>query len=334
MKTAPTFIFVVVFAGLFSMTTLPVFAQTSAENCTSIYQVLVDNRKSEDIQKLKLAFNSGNDYLAKCKDVADQEAHRGFVERQIPVIQREIKKKEIEILAKRYATASKAKNYDEMVLTAKELLKEDRPYALDLMLDLATIGLNNASSKQANNKYNDDAISYAKQSLQKISEGKISETYGSHIVYKTAKCPDGKANATGWMNFTIGYITYVSMGQTNDAIPYLYKASQTGCGTRSDPQIFELIGAWYSDEVVKLNASRAEKIKAAGDQDTEETLAILALQKGYAERSFGAYSHAYSAAKSNANVSQVYKDELLGKLRSLYEIRFGSDLSKFDAYLA
>ena len=72
----------------------------------------------------------------------------------------------------------------------------------------------------------------------------------------------------------------------------------------------------------------------SGDQDTEETLAILSMQKGYAERAFDAHARAYNAAKGNAQVSQVSKDEVLGKLKSLYQFRFGSDLSKFDTYLA
>jgi hypothetical protein len=329
------------FAISLFVTAYSAFGQnTSTDDCTATYKVLVDNRMAPELTKLRLAFSSGRDYLTKCSEEKDQEAMKTFVAGQMPKIDARIKAAEkaaeIKAIETRYENAANRKKYDEMLAAGKELLKLDRPYSLDLMLDVATMGYNNASAKPAVDKYNEDALAFAKQALEKISEGKISgfdNKYGYYSPYTTKNCADGKTNAVGWMNYLIGYITYKNLKRQNDALPYLYKASQLGCETKETSEPYQFIGDSYVDELLKLEQSRAEKLKAAGEKDTDETRAVYAMQKGYAERSLDAYARAYRAALSS-NRSQSYKDILLQKVRDLYGIRYDDDLSKFDAYMA
>ncbi len=337
------FLFFVLVVVFYVVSATSIEAQATFDDCSAIYQVVFDNRNSPDIKKLRLARLSASDYLTKCGDIKDQEQLKTYVTGQIPKIEERIKQAEIKLVEERYNNAIKNKNYDDMLSFAKELLKMDRPYSLDLMLDIASVGYDNASARPAVNKYNDDAVTFAKKAIQAMSEGKTSgnvdkvsgkaDLYGGYIAYKTAKCVDGKTNAAGWMNFTIGYITYVGMKKTIDALPYLYKASQAGCETKENSEVYRLIGSWYIEELAKLDATRMEKVKAAGDNDTDETLSILAMQKGYVERAMDAYARAYKTAKASETASQATKDSLLKKLKGVYEFRYDGDLSKFDPYL-
>ena len=333
-----------VLLGLFyAVLSVSLFGQNTLEDCTTIYQALLDNRTSTDVKKLRLALSSANDYMKKCGDREGQgDEIKTFVTKEIPKIEERIKAAEIKMVEDRYASAVKTRNYDEMLATARELLKMDRPYALDLMLDVARVGYDNASAKPAVNKYNDDAIASAKQALKSMGEGKGSgnidtttgaATYGYYVRYKTVKCPDGQANAAGFMNYIVGYITYVSLKQSKDALPYLYKASETGCATKGRADIYSMIGDWYVDEAVKIDTTRIEKVKLAGGKDTDETLALLAMQKGYIERASDSYSRAFKSAKASETASQGYRDALLQKSRELYGFRLDGDVSKFESYI-
>lgn len=344
MKEFPKYLVIsLLLAVFYAAANTLVYGQSTIEECHAIYQSVTDNRVSPDIIKLRVALASSHEYLRKCSELKDQDAIKIYVTGQVPKIEERIKQAEIKLVEERYNKAIQNKNYDDMLSTAKELLRMDRPYSLDLMLDIASLGFDNASAKPAVNKYNDDAVTYAKQAVQAISEGKTSgnfdkvtgkaDRYGGYIAYRTEKCPDGKSNATGWMNYTIGYITYVSMKQKTEALPYLYRASQAGCETRENSELYRMIGAWYLDEFLRLDATRMNKIKAAGGTDTEETLALLALERGYSERAMDAYARAYKKAIESKAPSQSYNDALLMKLKEVYGVRYDDDMSKFDTYL-
>ena len=314
-----------------------IFAQATIEECESIYKGLLDNRTSPEIEKLRGALSSANEYLKRCKDLPDQEKVKTYVTNQVPKLEERIKVREIEILEARFNAALKAKNADDTIARAKELIALERPYSLDLMLDIASVGFDSASANPPVDKYNTDGIANARMVLQKMTEGKSSgnsDKYGFYAEYKTEKCPDGRTNAIGWMNYTIGFITYVRLKQPKEAIPYLYKATQAGCETKGFAEPYRLIGAWYLDGVVKQNASYAEKTKALGDTNSDETLAILAMAKGYADRAIDAYARAYQMAMASKTASQPYKDALLKKIKDVFEFRYDGDLSKVDNYLA
>jgi hypothetical protein len=136
------------------------------------------------------------------------------------------------------------------------------------------------------------------------------------------------------MNYAIGRIIYSRLNQRSEAIPYLFAAYKSGCELRDDPELYRYIGAWYLDEAIKLGNLRAEKIKAADGQETEEIKADEALVYGYLDRAIDAYSRAYSSASAKNNIAQPYKDGIYEKLGSLFDSRYDGKRDGMDKYVA
>lgn len=225
----------------------------------------------------------------------------------------------------------KAINMEAAVASGKELTTD--PDAVDVPIVLASIGYDKASAQTPDDKYNADTIMFAKMAIDRINAGKVSPSgqYGAYnYVYKTQKYPDGKNNALGWMNYYIGYIMYNRMKQPKEALPYLYKATQVNSETKNTAEVYRLIGNWYADEFARIDKDRIAKVQAANGEDTDETKALFALQKGYAERAADAYARGYKVVSPTA--TQAYKDALLTRSKQLYGIRFNNDPAKVDGY--
>ena len=136
------------------------------------------------------------------------------------------------------------------------------------------------------------------------------------------------------MNNAVGRITYSRPNQRKSALPYLFAANKSGCELKNDPEIYRLIGAWYFDEAVALEKGLAEKVKAAGGEESEELKVDDALINGYLDRAIDAYSRAYSSAKNNSNLAQAYKDGLYKKLESLFDFRYNDKHDKMEKLIA
>lgn len=326
------------------------FAQSTPEECQAIYDKFLANRKGPELEKYKTALASGKDYLAKC---TDQPEVKDYVSKQVPKI--EITVRDMELYA-RFNDAVPNKKWDDAFDSGRQLIGFYPDNSLDIMLILASIGFDNANANPAVDKYNGDAINYAKMALQKMEAGKPSETYGAFAyTYKTKDCPDGKLNATGWMNWTIGNIMYYRQKQTKDALPYIYKASQVGCETVKNSEVYRTIGAWYIDEFKKLedqknakyeemqkafqvaadaqkpnspDASKVEELKKAASDLEKQYNDIAALQKGYMERVMDAYARAYKVV--NVKADQKYKDSLLNNAKRFYGFRYND--ANYDAW--
>jgi hypothetical protein len=291
------------------------------EDCQKIYQKFLDNRGGPEVEKLKTAIAAGKEYLEKCSELKDQDEVKTYVTKQVQRIEENLGGDSAPVDENRFNNGLKNNNADEMIAAGKVLISRNRPYALDLMLDIASIGFDKAAANPPVDKYNDDGLRFAKLALQKINEGQISgntDKYGFYHEYKTKECPDGKNNAKGWMNYIIGYIMSVRQKQTKEALPYLYQATQVGCETKGYSEPYRLIGAWYLDEAVKTNITF--------DSGSVPNKEDIALQIGLMERSLNAYARAYQLASSEQ------KPRLLKKVRNLYDFRYG-DLTGLDSYL-
>jgi hypothetical protein len=317
--------------------TASAYSQATVDDCNSIYQVIVANYRSQELPKAEQALASGKDYVAKCRGLSDSEDGDKVVKwvtEKIPTLEKSVG---IMRLEKTFNDALKQKNQDQIVSAAKKLLEINPPYSLDLMLDIASVGFESASGGTPVDKYNDDAIKYAKLSLEKLAGGAKSgnkDKFGFYVSYVTDKCADGPANATGWMNYVIGFITLTRQKNAKDALPYIYKASQAGCGTKSFSEVYRHIGSWYIDESNKLSDQRKQMIEAAQNTETPESAAILDLQMGYLDRAIDAFARAYKVTAANPKASQTYKDGLLAKLKELFTLRYDGDASKLDSYIA
>jgi hypothetical protein len=326
---------VLIFAAFGAISVTSTFSQSPFEECQTIYQKFLDNRKGPEIFKYETAVAAGKEFLEKCKTLEGQDDVKAYVEKQLPNVQKNL---DVAIwnrdVIKPFNDSFAAKNWDVTFAKGKQIVAK-QPDFIDVMLVLASVGFDQAAAN--NDKYNADTLNMAKQAIQKINEGKPSVTgdYGAGFpggvsyIYKTQNCPDGKVNATGWMNYTIGYINFYRHKNSKEAVPYLYKALQVGCETPKMGDIYRMIGAWYVDEFKKIDDERVKKIEANGGKDNEETIAILALERGYMERIVDAYARASKLARTPAT-----KDAWLKLAQNFYKFRFNDDMSNFDKWVS
>jgi hypothetical protein len=337
MKTVLKFLTLgLIFAAFGAISVTNTFAQATVEECDAIYnQKFLANRTAKEAAKLEISVNGGKEYLEKCGALTGQEEVKAYVEKQLPnVTKRWEAAKWDEQVIQPFNSSFAAKNWDVTFDKGKQIIAKE-PDFLDVMLVLASVGFDRAAEK--NDKFNADAINMAKMALQKMIEGKPSITgdYGAAFpggvgfVYKTKTCTDGKTNATGWMNYTIGYITFYRQNNQKDAAPYLYKATQVGCETKNMGDIYRMIASFYVEEFKKLDEERVKKITAAGEKDTDETKAMFALQRGYMERIVDAYARASKLATTPAT-----KDAWLNLAKTFYKFRFNDDVTGFDKWVA
>ena len=174
-----------------------------------------------------------------------------------------------------------------------------------------------------------------KKLFKQLEAGKKSTGYGAYSYsFVNPKFPDSKANTLGALNYMIGYITYYRQNNKKDALPYFYKSTQYNSFSKTDPTVYQAIGAWYLDEAIKIDKERQAKLTANGNKDNDETLAMVANQKGYADRAIDAYSRAYKYAKEDKGQKKEYVDGLYNRLKKLYAFRFDGKIEGIDAFVA
>ena len=289
----------------------------------------------------KIAVSTAKEYIEKYGSCTESKQQVDYFKTYIPPTEEAIRKYqqgvETEALYTRFNTSLEAKNWDAVYASGKEVLaqEKDPKTQLDVTILLGSIGLDEAIKN--NDKYNADTVRYAQEAIQKIESGATSTNYGVAykgvgVLYKNPKFPDSKSNALGWLNYTIGYIKYNRDKNKKEALPYLYKATQFASAPKGFPEIYALIGQWYLEEIDRLEKDRTAKVQAANNTDTDETKAIYALQKGYAERASDAFARAYKLVGATP-AEKALKDNVYSRLKIAYEIRNGKP-DGLDAYIA
>lgn len=308
------------------------FAQDPVAEQQAVYQKFLDNRKGPKPEQFKIAIAAGEEFIQKYGSNPDNKEIVDYINKFLPQLKKIVN---VTGAADEFNKAVPAKNWDAAFSAGKSLVSEN-PDNVDVMLILASIGFDNATATPPVDKYNTDAINMAKMAIEKIQAGKPSATgnYGAFdYVYKTTKYADGKNNALGWMNYTIGRIMFDRLNQKKDALQYLYKATQTPGFIKDAPDVYALIGSYYRDEYNKIVTDRAAKIQANGNKETPETRDALGMQYAYADRALDAYSKAYKIANANPEVKPEYKKGLMDTLKGFYKARFEKD-DGADAYIA
>ncbi len=329
------------FVGAISVTST--FAQASVEDCDAIYQKFLAKRKSTDIPGKEEAVAAGNEYLEKCKTTDGQEEIVPWVTKQLATVKGLLKfDTEERDYYKPFRDAIESKNSAKIMESGKKILTIQPDY-VDLLITLASVGYDEARNNV--DTYNTDTVNFAKSALQKISEGKTSQVIDKYpngvwgmynYVYATAKCTDGKTNASGWMNYIIGYIQYYRIKNMKDSVPYLYKASQVGCETKEIGDIYRMIGSWYVEEFKRLETERQAKLdatkttEAPEGADTDETKAIFALQKGYMERVIDAYVRGANLPTT----TKEDKERWNTIAKQFYGFRFKEDMSGYNTWVS
>ncbi len=322
-------------AGIFCLlmlfiTSISVFAQQT--QCETIYGRLLENRKGPELAKFRVALAAGKEYLEKCAADPDQEKVTAYVNKQIPVLTETIKELE---LIERFNKSVEADNQDEIFASGKELLARDHPSSLDIMIVLASVGYNKVAAEKPTDTMNEETLKYARAVLEKINSGAKSDNYGAYkYTYKTKDCGNGAENASGWMNYTIGYVLSARQKNIKDALPYYYRATQTGCETKNNPAIYRSIANWYIDEGKKVEAEMMQKLVASNNEETDEVKALDLLRKGYFDRALDAYARASKIANARSSLPQESKDSYSNRLKDVYSARFEGKMEGFDQFLA
>jgi len=329
-----------------------IFAQDACADVDAkqaLYAKFTTNYAGKIDQK-KMAVEAGQQYIDKYGACPDDAQIVSYLKTNVPKIQDKIKAEEGVIarnnLYTSFDTALKAKNTVDTFTTGKNILATD-PNLVDVLLVLASLGYDQAVANPPVDTYNNETINYAKTAIQKLEANTSSKTgdYGVlQYSYKTKDFPDGRANALGWMNYTIGYIDYYRLNKKEEALPYLYKASQVTSGTKNNPFLYQTIGSYYREKVADLGKQIVDKIEALrkmnadnkGDTDEAkaldaETKNLIALQKGYADRAIDAYARAYKMADPK---DSNYKNGLYTTLKEIYNLRYEGKRTDVDAYVA
>jgi hypothetical protein len=329
-----------------AVSAVSVFAQdvcAEVEAKQALYKQFTDNFADKTVEKRQVAIDAGKQYVGKYGACADDKTIVDYLNTNIPAME-----KRIEGEKKVAATGTLYTNFDKAVegsktadifSTGKQILGQE-PDFLDVTLTLASAGFDQTVANPPVDTFNNDTVTYAKMAIQQIEANKPSKTgdYGvKQYSYKTDKF-SGKDNALGLMNYNIGYILYYRQGKTDaakkkEALPYLYKSTQYNAFSKANPFVYQTIGAWYLDEAIRMDSERQKAITAAGDKDTPETIAMLGVQKGYADRSIDAYARAYSLAKADPK-NQAYATGLYTKLKELYAFRYSGKTDGIDTFVA
>ncbi len=232
--------------------------------------------------------------------------------------------------------ALKTSNWDVVYSSGKEILQKYPEEFRTVELVLGSIGLDETIKVPRVTKWNDETIRFAKMSIADLEAGKKFDSFGvNQFKYNT------KDNALGWMNYTLGYIYFFDKNDKKLGLSHLYKATQLASDTKTNPIVYQTIGSFYFDEVVKLAKEVDDMIKAQADTDTPEVAekkiadikAKVALVNGTAEAGIDAYGRAHTLAKADSKLPPEYKNVLLKRLQELYNVRFGK-MDGFDAFVA
>lgn len=328
--------------GAVSVLAQDVCAEIEAKQ--AIYKKFTDNLSGKTTEQRQIAVDAGKEYLGKYAACADDKQIVDYLNANVPKMETAIadekKIKGLQARNQAFDAAIDAGNVGDIFSTGKVILAQE-PDFLDVTLAMSNAGFDQIEKNPTVNTYNDDVLTYSRNGIQQIEAGKksVTEGYGvKRYSYKTDKFPDGKSSALGSLNYNIGYIMYYRQGKDNaakkkEALPYLYKSTQYNSFSKTSPVVYQAIGAWYLDEAIRIDGERSAAITAAGGKDTPETLAMLGMQKGYADRAIDAYARAYSLSKADTK-NKTYSDGLYGKLKQLYAFRYDGKTDSVDSFVA
>ena len=263
----------------------------------------------------------GNDEPNKdvIKFVRDRMAE---IEKEDPVCERE----------NAYIAAFNAKNWNDVFKTDEVIINAegDNPKGIDIRLDLVQVGYDRAYGEK-NDAFNAKTLALAKSTLDAINAGKTSNSgkYGAFAQFGT------KEAAQSWLNYIIGWQMYYKMNQQKEALPYLYKATLVSNEKKNDTTIYTNIGKFYFEEAARLYDEYTAKRKANNNEDNDETKALLALSRGYADRASDAFGRAYIIAKADPKLKTL-QTNIAKTLTDLYVFRFQVPSAKqtdIDAYV-
>ena len=293
----------------------------------------------KDIDNRKKTIDVGKQFLEKYGACESAKELADYLKKTIPVLEENLKKtqaaSEKASLTARFDAALKAKNWDEVYASGKEILAKYGDEFRVAVFVLGSIGLDETAKTPRVTKWNEDTLRYAKMAIADLEANKAFKTFGlAPFTYKN------KEDALGWMNYTIGYIYFFDKNDKKQGLSYLYKATQLNSDTKTNPIVFQSIGSYYFDEVKKLATEVTELEKKQDPNATPEASKLLvdqikakvAMVNGTAEAAIDAYARAYKLADPTPK-GKAYKDSLYKTISDLYSVRFGKT-EGIDTFIA
>ncbi len=328
-------------AAMLALGAVAIFAQdpcTDAEGISKLDGQIRELLPKKDIDSRKAAIDAGKQFLEKYGSCDGTKDFSDYLRTTVPKLEgiyaAMVEKIYKDKLIAKFNGGLDKKNWDDVYSAGKELLNKypDEFRAAELVL--GSIGLDELIDNK-NSKWNDDTIYYAKMAISDMESGKKFPTYGvGKFSYKD------QADATGWMNYTIGYIMAVGKNDKKDGVSYLYKTTQSTSTAKTTPLIYQTIGAYYYDSAKKLFDEVNALIAGQVDTDTPEVKqqkvdaikAKIGILNGTTERAMDAYSRAYSLAPATP-AGKAYRDSLFSTLTDLYKVRNGGKVEGLDAWI-
>ncbi len=293
-----------------------------------------------DLAKRKIAVAAGKEYIEKYGSCEASKDFVDYLNSYLPGMEDAIKAEEDKAamagLLKRFNDSLTANNWNEVYASGKEILAKKPDEYRDAELVLGSIGLDETAKNPSVTTWNDDTLKYAKMAIADLEAGKTFKTFGvAPFKYKN------KEDALGWMSYTVGYITFFDKKDKKGGLSYLYKATQLNSDTKSNPVVYESIGAYYYDDVRSLAKEIQELAAKQSPDNTEEQAkqlvdqinAKVGMVNGTAEAAIDAYARAYTFAKAKKETPKAYIDSLYKNLQDLYKVRFNKT-DGVDAYIA
>jgi len=256
-----------------------------------------------------MAYQAARDYLQRYQK--DKDQYVDYLQKWIMFYERDERKRNLPILINE-------KKFDEAYSTGAKILG-DEPNYLRAQIDLGYAGYLAASAK--NEKYNADALNYARKAIQAIETGKAPTEWAPF---------KGKDDTLAYLNYAVGYLTLKTAPE--QAIDTLLKAAQYDSDIRKTPSTFYFLAVAYEAGPYKT-LSTDYQTKYANKPETPESKAALEKLNVIMDRIIDAYARAINVAGTDAKTEQSRK-EWLAQASSYYKFRHdGSDagLTEFIA---
>jgi hypothetical protein len=281
-------------------TTTPAATQDDAEAKAALYSKFRDNIKSNP----QVAYESGKEYLQK------YEAKDGASDQYVAYIKKWVTSYDKLARRNQFAEEIKAKNYNAVFITGKQLLAE-APDDLGVLYELSKAGLFAATSNNESN--NADAANYARKTIQLIQSGKT---------FEQGKPIPNKDDILGGLNYALGI--FLRKSQPVEAVNYFISAAGFEGFAKKDPQTYALLAATYEEaEYAKLrndfNANCKTDEQLASAACTELTNKVNAVL----DRMIDALARAIAYSKTTQNPTQydAARADWMTQVTALYKYR-------------
>jgi hypothetical protein len=330
-----TFGFGVLMAALLAVGGVSAFGQDACGDVDAInaqYQVVLDNYKSSDIPTFQKAIEAAKTFLEKYGTCEVAKQNVDWVKKKLPTWETDLVRIK-DAAAKsdvggRFDAAIQSKNYDAAYTAGEEFITKypNDDARMNFIVPLAWIGFQEVGNK--NNKYNANAIKYAKLAIENLRSGNAKPKPSGGFGAFQFECK-GKDECISFLTYAIGYITYFGDGNKQAALPYFYEATKLPGTFKTNPVVYGTIGDYYYETVRKLAEEVKAKIADQKDTDPDDVKAkkdadikqAVGMLNGYAERAMDAYSRAYSLAKADPK-GATYAANVYKSIQALYTVRF------------